>query len=522
MIGSPSGLHAEHGIAAVERGLHVLVEKPIDVSTVRGEALVATAERAGVKLGVLFQDRLQPDLLRLRDFARGGGLGRVLVASARVKWHRPPEYYSASRWRGTLALDGGAALVNQGIHTVDLLLWLLGPVVRVRGLTATLLHAIEAEDVALALLRFASGALGTLEATTVAFPGYPRRVEISGTEGTVVVEGSRVVAADLRAPAPASSPRETRAGRARPRPIVAEATPHRRMVEDFARAIATGAAPACDGREALRSLMSSRPSTRRRGGTTDDEAIRRKSVGHPSLDLTGKVAVVVGGTAGIGRAFSLGDGRGRRRRRRLRAHRGDGRDDGEGDRGARAGRPSGRPPTSPTAPRSRRRATPSSPRSARSTSSSTARGASSATPILDLSEEEWGGILETNLTGTLRACQVFGRPMIEPRLRAHRERRLAQLVRLLPRGGRLRREQGGGLRAHPVARRRVGAEGRDRERHRARRLPHGPERAAPRRDRARQGAADAHAAQALRPGRGAGRACASSSPPTRRASSTAR
>ncbi len=202
VIGSPSGVHAEQGIAAAERGLHVLVEKPIDVSTARGETLVAAAGKAGVKLGVLFQDRLKPDLVRLRGFLAGGGLGRVLVASARVKWHRPPEYYSASTWRGTKALDGGAALVNQGIHTVDLLLWLLGPVAEVRALTGTLLHAIEGEDVALALLRFASGALATLEATTVAFPGYPRRVEISGTEGTVVVEGDRVVAADLRTPAP--------------------------------------------------------------------------------------------------------------------------------------------------------------------------------------------------------------------------------------------------------------------------------------------------------------------------------
>ena len=124
----------------------------------------------------------------------------MLLASARVKWHRPPEYYSASRWRGTKAQDGGAALVNQGIHTVDLLLWLLGPVARVHALTATQLHSIEGEDVALALLRFASGAVATLEATTVAFPGYPRRVEISGTEGTLVVEGDHVVAADLRSP----------------------------------------------------------------------------------------------------------------------------------------------------------------------------------------------------------------------------------------------------------------------------------------------------------------------------------
>jgi predicted dehydrogenase len=254
VIGSPSGLHAEQGIAAARRGLHVLVEKPIDVATARGEALVAAADKARVKLGVLFQDRLKPDLVRLRELLAGGGLGRVLVASARVKWHRPPEYYAGSRWRGTLALDGGAALINQGIHTVDLLLWLLGPVLEVRALAGTLLHAIEGEDVALALLRFASGALATLEATTVAFPGYPRRVEISGTGGTVVVEGDRVVAADLRAPTPGlvSGGDEGSAGAASA--VVADETPHRRMIEDFARAIATGGSPACDGREGLRSL----------------------------------------------------------------------------------------------------------------------------------------------------------------------------------------------------------------------------------------------------------------------------
>jgi predicted dehydrogenase len=254
VIGSPSGVHAEQGIAAAEHGLHVLVEKPVDVTTARGEALVAAAGKAGVKLGVLFQDRLKPDLLRLREFLAGDGLGRVLLASARVKWHRPPEYYSASAWRGTKALDGGAALINQGIHTADLLLWLLGPVTDVRALTGTLLHVIEGEDVALALLRFASGALATLEATTVAFPGYPRRVEISGTEGTVVVEGDRVVAADLRTPAPGlvSGGDEGRASAATA--VVADATPHQKMIEDFARAIATGGAPACDGRDGLRSL----------------------------------------------------------------------------------------------------------------------------------------------------------------------------------------------------------------------------------------------------------------------------
>src|SRR5204862_5766529 len=108
------------------------------------------------------------------------------------------DYYSNSRWRGTFALDGGGALINQGIHTVDLLLWLLGDVVRVQARTGTLLHKIEAEDTAAAILEFCSGALGILHATTAAYPGYPRRIEISRTEGTVILEHDRIVAANLR------------------------------------------------------------------------------------------------------------------------------------------------------------------------------------------------------------------------------------------------------------------------------------------------------------------------------------
>jgi UDP-N-acetyl-2-amino-2-deoxyglucuronate dehydrogenase len=254
VIGTPSALHAEQGIAAARRSLHVLVEKPIDVTLAKGQALVSAAETAGVKLGVLFQDRLKPDLVALREFVRSGGLGRVLLASARVKWHRPPEYYSSSSWRGRPALDGGAALINQGVHTVDLLLWLLGDVRRVLGLTATTLHAIESEDVALALLEFESKAVATLEATTAAWPGYPRRVELSGTQGTLVIEGDRVIAADLRQPVPGLAAAGGDGSAAASSAVVADATPHRRMVEDFVRAIETGATPVCDGREGLRSV----------------------------------------------------------------------------------------------------------------------------------------------------------------------------------------------------------------------------------------------------------------------------
>lgn len=254
-IGSPSGLHAEQGIAACRRGLHVLVEKPIDVTTERADALIDAAEAAGVTLGVFFQDHVQPDLVRLHEAVHAGRIGRPMLASARVKWYRPPEYYSQSRWRGTWALDGGGALMNQGIHTADLLLWLLGPVRRVSAKAVTALHAIEVEDTVVALLEFESGAIATLEATTAAYPGYRRRLELTGTEGTVIVEHDRIVAADLRQPADdlvtAAGADENASASS---PVVSDARGHQRLFEDFFAAIRERRPPRCSGREARRSV----------------------------------------------------------------------------------------------------------------------------------------------------------------------------------------------------------------------------------------------------------------------------
>ena len=254
VIGSPSGVHAAQGVAAARRGLHVLVEKPIDVTTERADELIAAAEESGVRLGVLFQDRLKPGIVKLKQLVDSGGLGRVLSVSARVPWYRPPDYYRLSRWRGTAALDGGGALMNQGIHTVDLLLWVLGDVIRVQARTATLLHEIESEDTALALLEFASGAAGVLEASTATYPGYPRRVEITGTEGTAVLEHDRLVSADLRTPRPELVGDGGDANASASSPVVSDASGHQRLIEDFLRAIETGSRPACDGHEGRRSV----------------------------------------------------------------------------------------------------------------------------------------------------------------------------------------------------------------------------------------------------------------------------
>ena len=256
IIGSPSGLHAQQGIEAAGHGLHVLVEKPIDTTTARADALVAACREAGVKLGVLFQDRGQPSFVRLRTALTEGRLGRPLLASGRVKWFRAPEYYRESKWRGTWALDGGGALMNQGIHTVDLLLWLLGPVRCVSAKTATGRHDIEVEDTAVAWLEFRNGALATLEATTAAYPGYRRRVELSTEEGTIVLERDRVVAGDTREPYDDPSVYgEGDVNASASSPIVSDGRSHQRLIEDFIDAIRQDRDPCCSGTEGRRSVV---------------------------------------------------------------------------------------------------------------------------------------------------------------------------------------------------------------------------------------------------------------------------
>jgi predicted dehydrogenase len=259
MIGSPSGLHAEHGIAAARCGLHVLVEKPIDITTARADLLINECERAEVKLGICFQDRVAPDIVRLKELVDAGRLGKPILVSGRVKWYRPPEYYKGSRWRGSRALDGGGALMNQGVHTVDLLLWLMGDVQRVAGKIITALHDIEVEDTVVATLEFANGAIGTLEAGTSVYPGYPRRVELTGSEGTIILQDNKIIAVDLRDPGedivrPQSVSNEETNNQSATSPVVSDVRGHRRILEDFLRAIETDSKPVCDGYEARRSV----------------------------------------------------------------------------------------------------------------------------------------------------------------------------------------------------------------------------------------------------------------------------
>jgi UDP-N-acetyl-2-amino-2-deoxyglucuronate dehydrogenase len=193
----PSGLHAEVGVQAAQAGKHLVIEKPIDVTVAAADRLLGAAAAAGVGLTVISQHRFDAGVRRLRELTESGRLGRLTLGEAAVKWYRSQGYYDSGDWRGTWALDGGGALMNQGVHYLDLLCWIMGPVAEVTALCATQAHEIEVEDVALALLRFTSGAVGLVQAATAVYPGFPERLEVSGTGGSVVVEGGALRSSEL-------------------------------------------------------------------------------------------------------------------------------------------------------------------------------------------------------------------------------------------------------------------------------------------------------------------------------------
>jgi predicted dehydrogenase len=233
----------------------VLTEKPIDIVVERADALIAETRKACVQLGVFFQDRCKPDILLVKNAVDAGALGKPILADARVKWYRPPDYYANSRWRGTWALDGGGALINQAVHTLDLMLWIFGEVKAVQATCKTALHAIEAEDTLIAMLEFANGALGVLQAATSVFPGYPRRLDFTGSRGTLILEQDRLLAAELKNPPGDLKRSEAEKNPSSSSPIVSDARGHQAVLEDFLHAIRTNTKPRCDGQEGRRSLV---------------------------------------------------------------------------------------------------------------------------------------------------------------------------------------------------------------------------------------------------------------------------
>jgi UDP-N-acetyl-2-amino-2-deoxyglucuronate dehydrogenase len=191
-IATPSGLHPEQGVAAAKAGKHVVMEKPMAISLTGADALVKACDQAGVQLFVVKQNRLNPPIQLLKRAVDRNRFGRIFMASCTVHWARPQEYYDQAPWRGTWEFDGGA-FMNQASHYVDLIQWIMGPVESVMAKTATLARRIETEDSGIAILKFRSGALGTIEVTMLA---YPRNLEgsltILGEKGSAKIGGTAV------------------------------------------------------------------------------------------------------------------------------------------------------------------------------------------------------------------------------------------------------------------------------------------------------------------------------------------
>ncbi len=262
----PSGMRREIGLACIKAGKHVMCEKPIEVTVERADSLIRAADKAGVLLGCIFQSRFGRGLQLTKKAITQGRFGKLLSCSIHVPWWRLPSYYKKVPWRGTRKLDGGGALMNQAIHQVDLAQWLLGRIVRVFGQTRRMLHKrIEMEDLAVAVLEFRNGALGTLTTTTAAWPGSAVRFEIWGTKGHVVLEDGNITTwefaerqrGDRRIAAGTADKSAT--GSAGRDPIALLGSKgHFLQLMDFVRAIKEKRRPSIDGREARKAVAIAR------------------------------------------------------------------------------------------------------------------------------------------------------------------------------------------------------------------------------------------------------------------------
>ncbi len=251
MLLTPPNTHLDLVRQCAAAGKHILLEKPLEVSTARAVELVEACRRAGVTLGVVLQHRFRPAGMKLASMIQHGEIGTIVGCSTVIRLWRPQTYYDQPG-RGTRARDGGGVLLTQGIHTLDLMLSLAGPVAEVRGFaTTTAVHRMETEDMACAAVRYANGAYGTIDATTAAYPGFPERIEIIGTKATASLAGTELKVARHDGTIVSVSP-DASGGGTGADPMDFPHDYHRGVLADFVEAIEKGRSPKVSGEEALK------------------------------------------------------------------------------------------------------------------------------------------------------------------------------------------------------------------------------------------------------------------------------
>jgi UDP-N-acetyl-2-amino-2-deoxyglucuronate dehydrogenase len=261
IVTTPSGVHLEPSLLAAAAGKHVVVEKPLEISGPRCQQIIDACDKSGVRLCTIFPSRFGDANVALKAAVEAGKFGRLTLGETTCKWWRTQQYYDEGGWKGTQALDGGGALMNQAIHNVDLLLWMMGSAASVSGFTSTLAHErIEVEDTAVAVIRFKSGALGVIQATTSVHPGYPKTIAIHGDKGSALIEQDDVLRWDFTPETDADRAVKSRfagkvsasGGSADPKAISHEG--HRRQLADFVDAVRSNRAPKVDGKEGRKAV----------------------------------------------------------------------------------------------------------------------------------------------------------------------------------------------------------------------------------------------------------------------------
>jgi predicted dehydrogenase len=258
-VTTPSGAHLDPALSAIRAGKHVLVEKPLEATPARVDTLIEAAAACGVKLGTIFQGRFGAGARRVKAALERGRLGRLVLASAYVKWQRTAAYYETP-WKGTWELDGGGALMNQAIHGVDLLQWFAGLPIEVSGRMTRRVHtAIQADDTTVASLAFPCGALGCIEATTATFPGWSRRIELCGEQGSICLEDDHIARWDFARAEPEdeavrSAPRDDALGSGAGSAGSISIAGHLRQIGDFVAAVHEDRPPIVDGHEGRKAV----------------------------------------------------------------------------------------------------------------------------------------------------------------------------------------------------------------------------------------------------------------------------
>jgi len=254
LICLPSGYHAEYGLTAASAGKHVIVEKPIDISIAKAEALIGACRKHDRKLSVIFQNRFTPAAKKVRQALDRGLLGTLILGDAYVKWYRSPEYYASNAWRGTKGIDGGGALINQAIHTIDLLQWMMGGIQRVCGLVRTSTHSIESEDLGVAAVEYVGGAIGVIEGSTAIQPGVKERLEIHGQKGSLVLEGGNITSWKVEGCSEGDYVEAQKISYGSTSSPAISHVNHQAQLEEIIAAIRSNTEPSVNGEEGLKSL----------------------------------------------------------------------------------------------------------------------------------------------------------------------------------------------------------------------------------------------------------------------------